>query len=197
MKTRRRGRWAGAAALVLAAGTAVAGDARFAPRIDDQAGGRAVRLTLTGTAVRTKDVLGLIPVQVYELASYLQEGVPARNAETLAAADCVKQLHLAFVRDVDGATMADSFAASLRRGVPAPAFDAELATLGRFLRAHPARAGGTLRVEYRPKAGLWFRASDGATARIGDLAFARAIWGIYLGRAPMSAAIKTGLTSRL
>src|SRR5262245_26682949 len=76
----------------------------FPPRIEPAIGGRPVKLFRTGKAVRLHQGF-----KVYEVASYLQEGAPAKNAEELAAAAQAKQLILVFILTVPGDDMASAF----------------------------------------------------------------------------------------
>ena len=82
-------------------------DPRFAPTISNQFNGKPMRLILTGTAVRTK-----YGFRVYAIGSYVQEGVKVHTGEELVRVSAAKQLHLIFEREVDGATMARSFASA-------------------------------------------------------------------------------------
>src|SRR5947209_10861087 len=106
------------AAIMCAAGLAMAAEmvgvpgsnARFATAVEVQAAGKSVRLALTGAAMRKKAIFS-----VYAVASYLQEGVAAKTAEQLAAAEGVKLLHLVMERAVSGEAMAAAMRAGVRR----------------------------------------------------------------------------------
>lgn len=183
------------AARAASAGPAVggeAGDPRFPATIEARIGGNAVRLALTGTAVRTK-----YRFRVYAVASYVQEGVKFRGAEGLAVLDAPKQLHLIFERNVDGATMANAFRESIGRSHPAPAFAAELALLERHFLANPIRQGDHVRMTHVPGVGLALQVNGQPGMLIRNVGFAQAAWGTYLGQENLGVAIKSGLTSRL
>ena len=169
-----------------------AGEARFPASTTVVVGSKAVRLALTGSALRTKYLL-----RVYTVASYAPEGVAVRSAEALATLDAPKQLLLVFERDVDGATMAGSFRDSIGRGHPAPAFAAELARLERYFLANSVKAGDRVALSYLPGAGLDVRRNAGAGVVIPGARFAQAVWATYLGPDPLDVALKAGLTSRL
>lgn len=181
--------WASGVGPAVAGG---AGDARFPATIAIRIGGQPVRMALTGTALRTKYTF-----RVYTIASYVQEKVAVRSPEALAALDAPKQLHLIFERDVDGATMADSFRESIGRGHPAPAFAAELSQLEGHFVANPVKRGDNVRLTHVPGVGLWVQLNARPGLVIRGVAFAQAAWGTYLGRINLGVAIKEGLTSRL
>jgi hypothetical protein len=168
------------------------GDPRFPATIASRIGGKPVRLVLTGTALRKK-----YGFSVYALASYVQEGVQVRDADGLMRANAAKQLHLVFERDVDGATMASGFRASIGMSHPAPAFESELAMLERYFLAHPVKQGDHIWLTHVPGVGLAAQVNGQPGMVIGGVGFAQAAWETYLGRNNLGVAIKTGLTSRL
>src|SRR5689334_8407585 len=84
-------------------------DTQFTTTMEWTVNDKPVTLVLTGTAMREKYFLN-----VYALASYIQEGSGVRNAAELAAADVPKQLHLVMERSVDGKDMAEAFVVAIR-----------------------------------------------------------------------------------
>jgi hypothetical protein len=168
------------------------GDPRFPALIATRVGGKPVRLSLTGSALRTK-----YRFHVYSVASYLKEGVAVRTPEGLAGLDAPKILHLIFERDVDGATMAKAYRESIGRSYPAPAFAAELALLEAHFLANPVRQGDHIWLTHVPGVGLAVNVNNQPGLMVGGVAFARAAWGTYLGPNNIGMAIKSGLTSRL
>ena len=168
------------------------GDPRFPATIASRIGGKPVRLVLTGTALRRK-----YGFSVYALASYVQEGARVRDADGLMRADAAKQLHLIFERDVDGATMASAFRASIGMSHPAPAFASELARLEQYFVAHPVKQGDHIWLTHIPGVGLGVQVNGQPGMVIGGIEFAQAAWETYLGQNNLGVAIKTGLTSRL
>ncbi len=184
----------------LAAAAALAGDkvgvggsgAQYDARIEATIGDKPVAMVLTGTALRKRVVFN-----VYAIGSYLQEGAGARSAEELAAADVPKQLHLIMERDVDGKEMAEAFHTAIRANHAAPAFDAELASLGEMMRAMAVKKGDHVRLTHVPKSGLHCDVAGKKQFTIDGVAFSRAVWEIYLGRNNLGNDIKKGLVSRL
>ena len=170
----------------------VVGSSRYATTIESHVGGKPVRMVLTGAAMRTK--LGL---SVYSIGSYVDERSRVRSAAELVGADVPKQLCLAFERQVDGATLAKSFRESLAMNNPPPAFAAEIATLTRYMQAHPARKGTRIWLSSVPAEGFTCQVIGGQEVKIANPAFARAVWELYLGRKNLGVAIQTGLSSRL
>jgi hypothetical protein len=164
---------------------------RFPAAMEVQVAGQPVPLSLTGAAVRKK-----LFVSVYAIASYLQEGVAAKTAEQLAAANGVKALVLVMERDVAGKDMADAIRAGIRLNYPADAFGPELAQIGQILQAMRLEKGNRVTLTAAPGAGLRCQVADKADAVVGDPAFARAVWDIYLGRNNVGEAVKSGLVSR-
>jgi hypothetical protein len=166
--------------------------ARFPAAVEVQAAGRSVRLALTGAAVRKK-----VFVSVYAVASYLQDGVAAKTADQLAAADGVKVLVLVMERDVAGRDMADAIRAGVRLNHPADAFAPELAHVAQVLGAMRLEKGDRVTLTAVPGAGLRCQVAGKADVTVGTPAFARAVWDIYLGRQNLGEAVKAGLASRL
>lgn len=168
------------------------GDARFPTTITADVGGRPVKLTLTGSALRTKYLL-----RVYSVASYVQEGTSVRTADSLAKIDAAKQLILVFERDVDGSTMASAFRDAIGMSHPAPAFAAELTQLERHFVANPMKQGDQIRLTHIPKVGLDVKVNARPSILIRGVGFAQAAWGAYLGPNNLGIAIKEGLSARL
>jgi hypothetical protein len=183
-----------AAGALLTGSTALGGspDPRFSSTLSTKIGGKTVKLSLTGSALRKK-----YGFSVYSIASYLQEGAKVADAETLARADLAKILALIFERDLDGQTIATSFRGSIGANHPAPAFATELGKLEKYFLAHNAKLGERLWLTHIPAVGLSCQFQGDAGIRIDGVPFARAIWETYLGPNNLGVAIKEGLTSRL
>jgi hypothetical protein len=182
----------GMRAVVGAGAAASDGDPRFATAITSQIGGKAVRLALTGTAMRTRYLLN-----VYAIGSYVQAGIKVQDGEELARTDVPKQLHLIFERDVDANTMAKSFREAIGMSHPAPAFGPELAELEKYLRAYSVKQGDHLWLTSIPGVGLGCQVVGKPSMVVRSVGFARAAWEVYLGPKNLGVAIKSGLSSRL
>lgn len=167
-------------------------DRTFPAVITAAVGDQQVRMTLTGTALRKK-----LFFNVYAIGSYLQEGVTARDAQDLASKDTAKQLHLVMERDVDGPDMAEAFVAGIRRNYAAPAFAEELQLLAELIRANPVKKGDVVLLTHIPQVGLHCQLVGKTEQLIKNVAFAQAVWEIYLGRNNIDDAIRKSLTSRL
>lgn len=194
----RRSTWALAVAILVVNGAAaddtvgVAGsDVRYPTAAETAVGGKAVRLALTGTAMRTK--LGF---KVYTVASYVQAGVPVRTAEQLVEAPAVKALHLVMQRDVDGPAMAANIRTGIRLNYPGDAFAAELATFEQNLKTQELTKGQHIVLTAIPGSGLHCRVPGRADVVIPSPAFAKAVWQIYLGPKNLGEPVKAGLVSR-
>jgi len=98
--------------------------------------------------------------------------------------------------DVAGKDMADAIRAGIRLNHSADAFGPEMARIGQLLQAMPLQKGNRVTLTSAPGAGLRCQIAGKADAVVGDSAFARAVWDIYLGRNNVSDAVKSGLVSR-
>jgi hypothetical protein len=164
---------------------------KYPSEIDVNAGGKAVKLRLTGTAMRTKVI-----VNVYALGSYVQQGTRIGSAEELAGADVDKRLHLVMERAVEGKDMAEAFRTAVRMNYPEPTFNAEVEALCRFIQSQTANKGDHILLTHTPGVGLHVNLAGKVELTIQNPAFSRAIWDIYLGPKNLGDGIKKGLVSR-
>jgi len=160
--------------------------------VEGRAGGEQVKLVLTGAALRKK-----LLFNVYSIGSYVQEGAAVRSAEELAAADCVKRLHLIMERDVSGKDMAEAFRSAVRQNYAEPRFGNEVDALVKFLQANETRKGDQVWLTHIPKTGLQIQLVGKSHVLIESPNFARAVWDIYLGKNNLGESIKKSLVSRL
>ncbi len=198
---RQNGLFAAAVGVVLGLGAAVVavemvevpgGNTRYAAEVDASVGGKAVKLGLTGCAMRTKLI-----VNVYAIASYVEKGTAVNSPEALALADCPKRLHLAMARNVDGKDMAEAFRSALRLNHPEPEFADEMNQLLAFMRTCTMRKGEHAFLTHVPGVGLQINVAGKADFVIRNVDFSRAVWEMYLGKKNVSESIKRGLTARL
>src|SRR5262245_59172868 len=124
---------------------------RFPAQIEVPNGGKPVKLALTGAAVRTRTI-----VTQYAVASYLQEGVSAKSAEQLAAADSYKVLYLILEANLSGKELAESLSAAIRTNSP-KAFTSELQQLRAIIGEQPLKAGQEIMMTWLPKSGVRFQ----------------------------------------
>ena len=179
---------AATAALVGVPGSAV----QYPSDVQADVGGKACKLNLTGTAMRTRLFLN-----VYAIGSYVEDGVRCASADELVAADRVKRLHLVMERTVDGKDLGEAFRSAVRLNHAAPAFDVEVDALVQFMRTTSARKGDHVVLTHVPGVGVHVGVAGKADFLIRNVAFSRAVWEIYLGKNNLGDAIKKGLTSRL
>jgi hypothetical protein len=156
--------------------------------VETRIGDQPVTLVLTGTALRKKYFFN-----VYAIGSYIQAGVSVQTAEELAALDVPKQLRLVMERDVESKDMAEAFRAAIRLNYPEPAFANELATLTQALQGLTFKKGDHVRLSHVPKIGLRIDFSGQGSFQIANVAFARAVWEIYLGKNNIDEQIKRRL----
>ncbi len=165
---------------------------QFTTTMDWTVNDKPVKMVLTGTALRQK-----LFVNVYAVASYVQEGAGVKTAEELAAIDCPKQLHLVMERTVAGPDMAEAFRSNIRQNHPAPEFADEIRTLVDKLESWTAVRGDHIYLTHLPGVGLQIKVAGREEFIIRNPAFTRAVWDIYFGKYPVGEGIKKGLTSRL
>jgi hypothetical protein len=166
-------------------------DVKYPSEVSGNLGGKPVTMVLTGTAMRTKYVLN-----VYAIASYVQQGVKVSSAEDVASADCYKRLHLVMERKVEGKDMAEAFRAAIRANYP-QGFDDEVTMLSNLMTAHVAAKGDHIGLTHLPGVGLHVAMPGKADFTIKNPKFSRAVWDIYLGKNNVGEHVKKGLTSRL
>ncbi len=165
---------------------------QFTTTMDWTINDKPVKMVLTGTALRQKVFLN-----VYALASYVEQGAEVKTAEDLAAADCPKQLHLVMERTVAGPDMAEAFRSAIRLNHPAPAFAEEVQALVDKLQGESAVRGDHIYLTHFPGVGLQVKMAGRSEFFIRNPEFSRAIWDVYLGKNNLGEGIKKGLTSRL
>src|SRR5207237_10669821 len=147
--------------------------------------------TLTGTDLHKRTIS-----TQYAMASYLQEGVAAKSAEQLAAANAYKVLHLVLENDLSGKELADGLSAAIRHNVP-KGFSGELQQLHTILGDQTLKAGQEVTFTWLPKSGVRCQVKGRMDVQIANPAFARALWDAYLGANHQGDAVKSGLVGRL
>ena len=170
-------------------------DAEFDVTITSNIGGNQVTLDLTGAALRR-----VVFWNVYAMASYVEKGARATNAEELARADVAKQLYLLLERDVTGPQMADAIKKSIIANHPEKEFPEDLERLMAFIRERSIAQGDRVCITHIPAVGLAIKIFHRETVRtvtIRNTKLARAIWDIYFGKNCLSEEIKKDLISRL
>jgi hypothetical protein len=164
---------------------------QFATQIDTTVDGKAVPMTLTGLAMRTKLI-----VNVYAIGSYVQSGAGVKK-EDLAGADVPKRLHIVMERDVAGPTMADAFHTHIRANYPEPAFNTEISFLVEQMKATNLRKGDVILLTHIPGTGLMANITGKGEFIVKNPKFSKAVWDIYLGEHNLGEQIKTNMTNRL
>lgn len=165
---------------------------RFSTSTEYKLENKTKKLVLTGAAMRTKYL-----VNVYAIASYLQDGVKARTAEDLVNADTCKQLHLVMERQVDGRDMASNFRASILMNHKEEEFAQQLPMLETLFKETKVLKGDQVKLTYIPGKGLHCQVVDKIEVTIPGLEFSKAVWEIYLGKQNLGDGIKKGLVSKL
>lgn len=195
----RQYRWIGAVVAITLGGVAVAedipvqgSDTRFPAKMEVTVSYQPVRLTLTGAALRKSR-----GINVYAVASYIQDGAKAKSAEQLVAANAVKVLRVVLERNVDGPTIFEGIRKGIRLNHSLDAFPAELGQLERLLRGMDMPKGQAIMLTFLPQTGLRCQVVGKADITVKNLTFAKAVWEIYFGRNNPNEALKTSLISRL
>jgi hypothetical protein len=167
-------------------------DTSYETQIEPTVGGKAVKMNLTGAALRKRLVF-----KVYTIGSYVECGNGARSAEDLASADVPKQLHLVMERDVGGAELADAVEKAIHKGRGDDAFRDELKSLHETMKALELKKGDHVRLTNVPKKGIACDVAGKKQLVIENPDFSRAVWEIYLGKKNIDDDIKKALVSRL
>jgi hypothetical protein len=165
---------------------------QYPAHMESSATGKAVKLRLTGTAMRSKLILN-----VYSIGCYVDESATVRSAEELVSADCLKRLHLVMERTVDGNSLAEAFRSAVRMNHAAPAFNTEVDALVGYMKTTSVRKGEHIVLTHVPGVGLHIAVAGKADFLIRNVKFAQAVWEIYLGKNNLGAHIKKGLPARL
>lgn len=154
--------------------------------------GKQVDLRLTGVALREKAW-----INVYVIASYVDATAEPKSARELAQADVPKVLVLVMERDVDGDDMAEAFHDAILLNYSESKFKEELKRFNDFFLNREAKEGKKITFTHLPGKGVECAVEGNGKLVIENVAFARAIWELYLGTKNIGDDIKEGLTSRL
>lgn len=159
--------------------------------VEASIGEKKISQKLTGVAMRKKLVF-----DVYAVGSYIDASAKVKNAEELAAADVVKQLHLVLQRSVSGKDMANAFHDALRANYPTE-FKEEIGKFLELLRAHNVVEGDHVWLTHVPNYGIHVNLVGKKQEFIQNVKFAKAVWDIYFGPKNIGEAVKKGLSARL
>lgn len=162
-----------------------------ATTIERTINGQNCRMLLTGSAVRTKVIF-----KIYTVDSYVEEGLKVHTAQDMIDVDGPKQLHLVMLRSVGGAEMAEAFVQSVRAQFPAPAFNEEIETVAKQMRALAVKKGDEIWFTHIPKVGFQCQLSTGTSYLVRNAEFSKAIWSNYFGKHVVDN-IRSGLSANL
>jgi hypothetical protein len=165
---------------------------KYPVNIQSKVGDKDVKLTLTGAAMRKKAFF-----KVYTIGGYIDESIAVHSAAELAQKDCAKQMHLVMEREVDGQAMAEAFVEGIRLNYPEPKFADQCKSLLDFMKGQNLKVGDHVWLTHVPNVGFNCKLPGDKDVLIKDVAFAKAIWDIYLGNKNIGDEVKAGLTSRL
>jgi len=166
-------------------------EVQFPVQVVAQENGKGVEMGLTGVALRKK-----LFVSVYSMGSYLDKRVKVANAEELANADATKWLFMVMERNVSGADMATAIKDAIKVSHP-DAFNDELSQVVTFFEKLEVKKGDRVWLAHKAGKGIVINVAGRAQLEVPNVAFAKAVWGIYLGPTPITDSIKQGLISRL
>jgi hypothetical protein len=173
--------------------TGVCAQSKEAPSVVDcSIGDQTVKLSLTGSAIRSKHFL-----KIYAIDSYVQQGTKIRSAEDMITSNQAKQLRIIMLKTVDGSTMAEAFSEIFRGNNPEPTFAEELATVSKILESETAKKGDTIWFTHDPKLGFRCKTAEGKTYQVPNVEFSKAIWGNYFGKHNAGEAVKKELLAKL
>jgi hypothetical protein len=166
--------------------------ATYAPSVKVALRDRNVQLNLTGVGIRKK-----IGLNVYAVASYVQDGTAVRSADDVVKADAVRMLHLVMQREVDPEDFIDAFKSAVGKSYPADKFVAEFKQLTDAVGEKVAAKGDQVYIVSVPGAGVRIRLADKVDVTIKNAEFAKALWEVYLGPKPLDETLKRGLVGML
>jgi hypothetical protein len=189
--------------ILLSLGFAVSESAWAAPRlvnengefpttIEDQIGGRAERLVLTGTAVRKK-----LGVALYRIAGYCDDDLQLKDVDALAAADVPKRLVLVMQRDIADWVLRRGFAEAFEANDPDGRFADHSRKLLDFLTAASVKEGDAIVLTHVPGSGVDCRLGDKPPLAIEDREFAHIVWKVFMGPKAVTPELRKGLGARL
>jgi Chalcone isomerase-like len=165
---------------------------RFSTTTDYLANAKSNKMALTGVAMRSKFL-----VNVYAIASYVQEGIKPKSSDELINADIYKQLNLVMERQVDGREMAASFKSSVLLNHKEEEFPEELTLLDNLFKEIKVVKGDQVKLTHLPGVGIHCQVVDKIEVTIKSVAFSKAIWEIYFGKNNLGESIKKSLLSKL
>ena len=165
---------------------------RFSTTTDYLANAKSNKMALTGVAMRSKFL-----VNVYAIASYVQEGIKPKSSDELINADIYKQLNLVMERQVDGREMAASFKASVLLNHKEEEFPEELTLLDNLFKEIKVVKGDQVKLTHLPGVGIHCQVVDKIEVTIKSVAISKAIWEIYYGKNNLGESIKKSLLSKL
>jgi hypothetical protein len=146
-----------------------------------------VLLRLNGVGLR-EAVLG---IDVYVAGLYLP--APERDARRIIASRAPRELRIRLLRDVASADMATNIERSFRRAA-GEEFAHHEPSLRRLVALIPALAeGDTFAVAALPDGGVRIAHGERVLGEVGDPAFARTLFAIWLGEPPLSERLRAGL----
>lgn len=178
----------GAAETVSLSGSGV----RFSTITEYIVNAKSNKMALTGVAMRSKFL-----VNVYAIASYVQEGIKLKSPDEIINADIYKQLNLVMERQVDGREMAASFKASVLLNHKEEEFPEELTLLNNLFKEIKVVKGDQVKLTHLPGIGIHCQVVEKIEVTIKSVAFSKAIWEIYFGKNNLGDGIKKGLISKL
>ena len=161
----------------------------FPSEIQAMVGGKAVKMVLTGTALRKR-----LAFHIYAMASYVKEGVKIQTPEDLAACASPKRLELVMLRDVSGKEMAEAFKTGINLNHPG-AFADEITMLQELIQKQALTRDDHVVLTSVPAVGLHCNVGGKMDVLIKNVKFSQAVWEIYLGKNNLGDKIRDGLVS--
>ncbi len=149
-------------------------------------------LVLNGLGVREATVLH---VKVYVAGLYLEER--SGDAGAILASDQVKQLVMTFKREVEKDDLVEAYDEGFEKvlgEVGAKAMGPRIAQLDAALR--DVKEGQKIVISYVPGTGTTVEVAGKASAPIAGADFAKALFGIYIGKEPPNQSLKDGLLGK-
>jgi hypothetical protein len=166
--------------------------ATYAPSVKVAVKDQTVQVNLTGVGVRRK--FGL---NVYAVASYVQDGTAVRSADDVVKAEAVRMLHIVMQRTVEPEDFIGAFKDAVGKSYPADKFASEFTEITKAVGDTVAAKGDQVLIVSVPGAGVRVRLADKVDITLKNADFARALWEVYLGPKPLDETLKRGLVGML
>lgn len=148
-------------------------------------------LVLNGMGLREK-----FTFDVYVGGLYLEK--KSGNGEEIAASDALKRMDMTFVRSVGKDKIVEGWTEGFKKNTPAKNVEALQGKIGQFNAAMADMSkGDVISITYVPGKGTMVKVKGKESGPIAGVDFSRAVFSIWLGTNPPTAALREGLLGKI